>query len=264
MVLLLPRLPSIAAERILDGFIEGFATGSFAFDSQNLPASARFAPTGGSRISPSQLNEFRQGVVTIAAQFGFGEQGPSRDFARFDSRLGAWLAESMIFASGEALRDDVWSFIGVAVAPDVVQWRFGFARERYLGGVRNTFQRLWLRGRTLDRGQGAANRWDLLNTLTEDAFVQIIERPSLGGDPVLARAIAEAWLRAAHRFGKGRMEPVMRRATLKVRIQNEIQSLASLGDDALAEYLDSVFEAAASSLNIRAAGVWGNVEEVGI
>ena len=50
-----------------------------------------------------------------------------------------------------------------------------------------------MRARALDRGEQHPRRWQLLEELTEDALVQITERPSIGADPVLARAIAEAW-----------------------------------------------------------------------
>jgi hypothetical protein len=149
--------------------------------------------------------------------------------------------------SGEALRDDVWAFVAVVLAPDVVNWRFGRARERYLGGIRNAFQRVWMRASVLDRGTGHQDRWGLLEQLTEDALVQITERPSIGADPVLARALAEAWVRAAARHGRNRMEPVMRLATLRLRIRNEIQALPLVSRDELPAILDEFFDKAASS-----------------
>ena len=195
-------------------------------------------------MSPKELIDLRKGIKSIAVSCGFGNGSGKRQHARFDSDASAWLAENEIFASGEGLRDDVWTFIGVAMAPDIVYWRFGAARERYLGGVRNAFQRLWMRGLILDRGSSAPGRWKLLQSLTEDALVQITERPSIGGDPILARQVAEAWVRAAERYGKGRMEPIMRHATLRIRIQNEIRSLSSLTPSNLGRILDSFFEVA--------------------
>lgn len=83
---------------------------------------------------------------------------------------------------------------------------------------------------------------DVFKELTEDALVQITERPSIGADPVLARAVAEAWLRARRHHGKGAMEPIMRRAVLRVRIRNEIRSLADLPTETLACVLDEAFD----------------------
>ena len=241
MVTLLPRLPAPAAEILLEQhMLDGFAAWP-GFDHHALPAAVRFAATGGSQVSPNQLAELRDRMLQIARSNGLGDTDTRSTNAKFDAEMAAFLAEDPLFASGEALRDDVWTFVGTSLAPDIVHWRFGAARERYLGGIRNTFQRLWLRGRALDRGTHHQERWQLLDKLTEDALVQITERPSLGGDPVLARAIAETWLRASRHHARGAMESVMRRAALRIRIWNEIRSLAELPDELLASLLDDAF-----------------------
>ena len=152
-----------------------------------------------------------------------------------------FFADDPLFQSGEALLDEVWSFIGTALAPDVVHWRFGVSRDRYLGGIRNAFQRLWIRGVALDRGSNHIKRWELVDELSEDALVQITERPSLGGDPILASAIAEAWLRASRHHGRTKMEPIMRQAILRVRVWNETRSLADLPREDLDIVLDCAF-----------------------
>ncbi len=238
-MILLPRLPQPAADRVLEDFLSDVSS---TFDPDRLPDAARFAPTGGTRITPSQLQSLRDGLEEIAVASGFDRDAKSNDLAKFDSMTAAWLADFDHLQDSEALRDDVWAFVAIVIVPDIVQWRFGNTRDRYRGGVRNTLQRLWLRGRILDRGQLARDRWGLLDALTEDAFVQIFERPSLGADPVLARALAEAWVRASARFGKNQMEPIMRRAALRVRVQNEILSITFLTQAKLAELLDQVFD----------------------
>ena len=232
---------------MLDEFLSHGINGWKGFDANDLPDPVRFAATGGPRVSAGELQDIRNGIVKVATSCGLGKKGP-RKTARFDSDISTLLAEEPILASGEALRDDVWTFIGVAMVPDVVHWRFGTARERYFGGVRNTFQRLWMRAKSLDRGPDASKRWNLLHELTEDALVQITERPSIGADPILSREIGEAWVRSAKRHGKKRMEPIMRHATLHIRIQNEIQSVSSLPLAELREMLDTFFDIAEKSL----------------
>lgn len=241
MITLLPRLPAPAAEQLLDKFLENGPDAWAGFDYTTFPQAVRFAATGGTQVSPRQLREFREGIIQIAETNGFGASGHRAGFAGFDAQAAAWLADHSLLTSGEGLRDDVWAFLGVALLPDVVYWRFGAARERYLGGIRNTFQRLWARGRALDRGPSSPDRWQLLDALTEDALVQITERPSLGGDPLLAHAIAEAWLRAAHQHGKGAMEAIMRSAVLRIRVWNEVRSLSDLPAADLALVLDEAF-----------------------
>ena len=241
MVILLPRLPGPTAESLIERFLADGPANWAGFDPDGLPETVRFAATGGSRAGRRDLVTMRETVEETARANGLGTHGSGPSHARFDAELGASFAEMPLLSSGEALRDDFWTFIGITLAPDVVHWRFRAARERYLGGVRNTFQRLWLRARALDRGEQHPRRWQLLEELTEDALVQITERPSIGADPVLARAIAEAWLRARRHHGKGAMEPIMRRAVLRVRIWNEIRSLADLPIKALACVLDGAF-----------------------
>ena len=242
MVVLLPRLHGPAAEALLElNLKRGFDSGA-QFDPTDLPEAVRYAATGGSQVSPTQLKELRDRFLQVARSSGFGNAGIRHSHAKFDTEMAASLAKDPLFETGEALRDDVWTFVGVTLAPDIVHWRFGDAHARYLGGVRNTFQRLWMRGRALDRGAGHRERWQLLRELTEDALVQITERPSLGGDPALARAIAEAWVRASLHHGRGAMEPIMRRAALRVRIWNEIRSLVDVPSEELVGLLDDAFD----------------------
>jgi hypothetical protein len=242
MVTLLPRLPGPAAEVIVRRFLEQGTLTWNGFNPRELPESVRYAATGGSPINEQQLLDFRHQLEGLAQRHGLGSATASQHaFNRFDAEAAVWLAQEPILSTGEALRDDVWSFIGTVLAPDIVQWRFGSAVRRYLGGVRNTFQRLWMRGKVLDRGADDPGRWMLLEELTEDALVQIIERPSLGGDPVLALAIGEAWLRAARHHGRSSMEPIMRRTVLRVRIRNEIRKLSELPGPELVHLLDELF-----------------------
>lgn len=244
MITLMPRLSGAAAQQMLD---EMLADGGFRwprFSADTLPNGARFAATGGSVIHATRLRELRKELVALAGDFGFGAEDSKNRFGNYDTALTRWIAGLTEFSSGEALRDDVWCFIAVAMAPDIVHWRFGTSRERYLGGVRNCFQRAWLRARALDRGESHSDRWGLVDQLTEDALVQIAERPSIGADQVLSLALAEGWVRAASRIGRPRMEAVMRQATLRLRVRNEVQDLTLLNKDDLSDIVDQFFNAA--------------------
>lgn len=241
MVVLLPRLPGPAAEATVRRFLDQGPENWPGFNARDLPEAVRFAATGGTRITDHQLTSLRDGLEAAAQKHGFGATSGRGALALFDAEAAAWISQADIFGSGEALRDDVWNFVGAVLAPDIVHWRFGTAQERYLGGVRNTFQRLWMRGRALDRGADHPCRWQLLDELTEDALVQITERPSIGGDPILALAVGEAWLRVARHHGKAAMEPLMRLAMLRIRIRNEIRALAELPTTDLSQLLDQAF-----------------------
>ena len=251
MIRLLPRLSSVAVNGLLDAQEEGQPPRPLTSTTHALPDATVYASSGGSRVEMSELIALRDGVVEIAQRHGFPGTRQQGRLAQFDAEAAAWLAGCETLASAEAQRDDVWAFIATALLPDVTHWRYGLARGRYEGGVRNTFQRLWMRAQALDRGVGHADRWGLLGALSEDALVQITERPAIGGDPVLARALAEGWARAAGRFGAGKMEDLMRRAVLRLRMINEFRMLSLSPSDELTTLVDELFEKAAAAAGVQ-------------
>lgn len=169
--------------------------------------------------------------------------------AVFDRDAVVFLATHDALQTGEALRNDVWAFITTVVAPDVVHWRFPDTKpERYHGGIRNAFQRLWLRGNALDRGESHPDRWELVRSIPEDAAVQILERPSVGGRPRLALAMGEGWLEMRKRIPSGQQEDVMRRASKIIRLQNQILDLQFLSDDQLSALVTEAFTKAGATL----------------
>lgn len=255
MTTLLPRLPEPAADLLLDHMLSDDGLRWSGFDPFSLPEEVRYGPTGGTTIAPSRLRDFRNEVVGIASEWGFPDPTTPDRRAGFDAELAQWAALTSELNSGEALRNDVWSFLAIVLAPDVVHWRFGNVRERYMGGIRNAFQRGWLRAKALDRGPSHPDRWGLLRELSEDALVQITERPSISANPIFARELAEAWKRAAARYGRSRMEDVMRLVTLRLRMLNEIRELALLPQSKIAKLIDTEFERAAAIHLVNAASV---------
>jgi hypothetical protein len=166
-------------------------------------------------------------------------------YADFDKRAARYLGACPLLGSGEALRDDVWAFISIVMLPDVVAWRFpSRSPSRFNGGVRNAFQRLWMRGHYLDRGDGHQDRWGLVSHLTEDAMVQIFERPSIPATPGLAPAIAEVWIDMAREHGRGAMEEITRIAIKMLRIKNEIVDLSMLPHGEITMLIKDHFEMA--------------------
>lgn len=243
---LMPRLDNYGVRRLI-GLPDLLRTGSISERMEAAGSSVSYASSGGSRAAAADLTTLQEQIVALAKSRGFPNESRAAGRASFDAECAQSLLEASIISGGEALRDDVWAFVACCIAPEVVLWRFedGHA-DRFHGGLRNTFQRLWLRARSLDRGVRAPQRWQLVEALSEDAAVQIVERPSIGADPVLARAIAEAWLATAARIGASRMEDVTRRAVRRIRIDNEITCLGSLGEPELASRLQGYFDEAAA------------------
>ena len=229
---LFPRLDPLAVTACLEQLDALVAAAPRPLAIDRFPAATGYSASGGSQLDLGVLYAFRSGIVGIATDCGFPERGSTADRARFDHLVTAFLADVPQLASGEADRDDVWAFLATVLLPDVVQWRFsGRSAERFHGGVRNTFQRLWMRAWALDRGAEAGDdRWLYTRELTEDALVQLTERPSIGADPGLCKAIAKSWVETSRRIGRSPMEDVMRRAIIELRIRNEVRMSAALSD----------------------------------
>lgn len=251
-VLLLPRISPAGVTSVL----ESAGPGSFA-EAGNLPAPERrlamtsFAASGGSR-SEALAAEVGERIRELARGADFPANTSQVARSKFDHAAAAYFGAEARLATGEALRDDVWAYIATIVVPDVVAWRFpDRAAHRFEGGVRNALQRLWTRAVTLDRGQDHSDRWGLVRSLSEDAAVQIFERASVGGNPPLARALAEVWVRTASKVGRAPMEDAMRKATKMIRLRNEIVDLASLPTPELEELISGIF---AQVLSVSNAG----------
>lgn len=247
-VLLLPRLKAHGVTTILDNFESTPFTNKGNLDVlRTYSALKSSAPSGGTKADDVAVAISAQ-LRRIAQKQGFPTVNTQSARAQFDQDAAIYLGQQEALMTGEALRDDVWAFMCAVLAPDVVAWRFTEqSRERYAGGVRNSFQRLWVRGTILDRGEGHPERWALIRELSEDAMVQIFERSSLGGNPSLALAIAEGWLKATEKMGRRTMEHTMRGAIKLLRLKNQIIDLAFLEVDELETIVSTAFEMAMST-----------------
>ncbi len=245
-VRLIPRLNDVGVTRCLDDLDQLDEEHSELMDLERRRSEYEAwiwcAASGGS-LSPELVDEIRVQLIAIAGQHGFPTPASDRQKAGFDVAAAKWLASHQQMHSPEFLRDDTWAFLSCIVLQEIVVWRYSARQHgRFAGGVRNTFQRLWIRGRTLDLGEAAREeRWHLLESLSEDAMVQIFERASIASHPQLARAIAQGWVDTAERIGRGRMEDIMRRATKLLRLRNQIVDLTFLSPENLREEVERVF-----------------------
>ena len=203
-----------------------------------------FAASGGSR-DLNFVDSLAEGIRGCAERHGFPESASQAKRANFDQDVAILLGMQWRLQTGEGLRNDVWAFLTTVMVPDVVAWRFpDQASERFHGGVRNAFQRLWIRGYALDRGEGHQSRWLYLRELTEDSMVQIFERGSLSSEPQLAQAIAASWFETAEVVGRSAMEEVMRSAIKLIRLRNEIVDLGAVGTRECCRQVDELFREA--------------------
>ena len=243
-VYLLPRLGQLQAYRFMEQIklMEGPVKTP---DRQYLEdgfSAASYAATGGT-ISEKFICDLADRIRMIASRLGFSDGSSGQEQrSEFDKKVSILLALCPELRTGEALRDDVWTFLSIVLLPDVVAWRFqSRADERYFGGVRNAFQRLWVRGVGLDRGEESEIRWELVSELTEDGLVQIFERASIASNHVLTRAIAETWLVISRNRQVSAMEDVARSAIKMIRLRNEIVDIGELEEAERNEVLSGFF-----------------------
>lgn len=192
-----------------------------------------FAAVGGTRVTPDQLKRLSSKIRKIAQACGFPERS-AKSFRDFDTRVTIFLGEDFPLPLGEALRKEMWAFVSLVLLPDVVKWRFkDFNIARCTGGRRDCFQRLWLRAQAFDLGENASKRWVLIEQLTEDFYVSVIERPTLAGNPDICKILGLTWLSTAHSVGRGNMEEINRRAIKRVRSFATLQFIDALDYAAL-------------------------------
>ena len=233
---LFPRLPTARARELVEVYRDHSIdelTGSAAPSSKDM----RFAEVGGARVSEIQLMGLRERLVDTARACGFPGKSDTR---AFDAKAGVALYENCSVSRGEALRVDTWSFLTLVLLPDIAVWRFPDRHPaRLLGGVRNTFQRCWRRAWLLE-GHGA-EKWRVLESLSEDAFVQIAERPGPTASPRVARALGLAWCEMAKSIGAQKMQPVHRGAMKRVLALGMLVTFDALSDSELLEMLREIF-----------------------
>ena len=239
---LLPRLNPLAVHQaLLLAKTKGW--NSVWPDLNEIRAKCSFSASGGNVLQPEDFSNLKKQIVEVAENLGFpDDRGNNKQRAAFDQAVAIILTETPLITFPEVLRDDFWSFVATALMPEIVQWRFDSPpEERFYGGIRNTFQRLWMRANILDRGAEHEDRWGLLRELTEDALVQITERPSIGGESRLARTIAEVWVKTSNQAPDKNMEKIMREAIVDLRIRFQIQHLVFLSDENLQHEVQKSF-----------------------
>lgn len=204
-----------------------------------------FASTGGNRISKEEIDLIAKTVREFAVKHGYPEKVGNSQSSAFDGELARWLSGQLAIIDGEGARAEMWSFVSLLVLPDVVKWRFqNFHRSRCLGGRRNCFQRLWLRGKIFDLGAEADDRWRIVDKLTEDAFVSIIERPSIAENRDLARIVGLCWIEAQEKVGAGNMEKINRTALRSLRASFTLYEFDCLENEELSQLVHECYEKA--------------------
>ena len=184
---------------------------------------------GGDPVPDEKLLGLRDKVVELATECGYPQPRTQTGQHTFDARAAELLYQEMDIIPGEAARHEVWQYLACVCLPDVAVWRFGTTddgaavnEERLMGGVRNVLGRLWWRAYLFQDPENAEDPFWILDTergaLTEDNFVQLMERPGIASIPGMT-------LRFAKEFIKRRGEVAGYGANPQQRLLREVMKL---------------------------------------
>jgi len=179
-----PRLPREAALALIHGRADTPLPTLRDLGRPEHEAAGYYAT--GTRAPAERLEALATVIRSTLDELGFPEPG-SKQKARtaFDQALPGILYEALEIVPADAAHEGVWSFITLVLVPEVGPWRYpDRTEERLIGTPRNVLRRLWWRAEWL--GVGPA---DPPATMGEDQLVAVMERPRIGADVPLARAL---------------------------------------------------------------------------
>lgn len=203
------------------------------------------------RATNGQVASVRQAIRRVAEENGYPAPQSPRTRIQFDQELSVELFRVLHLMPSDAADEGVWSFLSLRVAPDVAFWRYPptdqsvgdgsqITYERHVGKPRNVFRRLWWRSFVLTPA--------LSSRLLEDEAVGIMERPTIGGFPPLARAIAARQLEIVTHTGGARRQDLLRDVLKRVRRVMGNRSVYALREDQLDRLVGELFDRSYSSL----------------
>ena len=203
---------------------------------------AFYPPTGGVNVTDGELSSLREVLVVALESISSSSDADQRKRAQFDVVMARTLHNQVPIDPGEASRPEVWSFLTCVLLPDVARWRFPDTTDpaRFVGGVRNTFQRLWWRAHLLATPQ-SEEPYRVLEQLLEDQLVSIMERPNVRANAVLARAIANSMVDLRQRLPQGQVEAVSRDRVKRIRQLFPIVSFEALDESETIDLVSGVF-----------------------
>lgn len=200
------------------------------------------------QVDSATLWTLRDSIVSVASEFGFPHTEVNNQVSgEFDRTAARILYENLNLLLAEAASPDVWSFLTLVLLPDVAKWRFPNRKnyedyERWLGTDRNVFRKLWWREGTLGH--------ELSSQLGEDETVAIMERPRLGGNPDLARAMASSFLEMSKRYPHVSRQEIMRKGALNVRRLVPLISFEMLSSSELQAKILEVYEESTAAYDL--------------
>lgn len=250
---LYPRLPHPIAQKLAVNHIQS-SIEDIAAQVARTHEGVYYAPTGGNRITDEQLNILREAVKNKAQGKGFPNHPNTENARSFDVDCAEILYKKMHLHPSEASHNEIWSFLGCVLLPDIVRWRFGSSNEvvryaaRERGMRRHAFGRLWWRAYISYNYEWEKDPLRLLRSLNEDEFVAVTERPSIASRPALFRSFCVSylqWIEANKSLGR---RELMREASKQMFRQLSLIQVEALDEHEIRQLTDAVFEKTAAGL----------------
>jgi hypothetical protein len=148
----------------------------------------------GEELDQERVRELAEQLTEITEQLPSNRRGREA----FDQRVAVLLGEHLPLTLGGGTEKRFWQWLAITQAPDVVRWRWSHLKQisenRWMGGWKDTFRRLWLRARIVHEPDHDAP-YELAGRGDEDFWVGIIER-EIGECPELVRALVRAFFPA--------------------------------------------------------------------
>lgn len=189
-----PRLPRASAHKILAALADVDLCDLVGHGALSHPSAAP-AAVGGTPVPKFKLHQIQCDLREITARYGFPAKLGLTEQQNLDRALGSYMYSNLGIVPGDAADEGVWSFLTLVLVPELAPWRFpGRSESRLIGRPRNALRRLWWRAWALGPDLTAAPLG--CSPLSEDEYVQIMERPRLSGDRIAARAARDAVWRA--------------------------------------------------------------------
>ncbi|WP_090599120.1 hypothetical protein [Mycobacterium lentiflavum] len=143
----------------------------------------------GAHVPDGTVQALINDLTLIAKEYGYPGASSARQRVEFDRAAARRLLESMSITWADAGNPRLWSFVSLIALPHLTWWRFGPENnERWIATdlTRHTWARLWWQAVVFRGHEG------LLDQLSESDLNQLLERRVIGGDPRLARCLAQA------------------------------------------------------------------------
>lgn len=243
--LVYPRLPRTSALKLV-AERAALSLGELHLLGALHHSDAEPSATGGHPADQGKLSDVQDLIRRIAVQAGYPNPlGGSTQV--FDRACGTSLFDEMGIVPADAAEEGVWSFLTLVVVPEIGPWRFpALSEDRLVGRPRNVLRRTWWRAWAL--GPDLDHAPTGCQPLGEDEYVQIMERPSLGGNRRTAASLRDALWRAELNDLSVPRSELMRQLARRARAIKSHLQFDALSEEALQKLLDHIVEESIAAL----------------